>query len=58
MGRRQELEKRQTLLSRGGSQDSISLFINFTGSEPDIRPLLKKRGLEQPATKKSAEYDG
>ena len=50
---------RQTLLSRGGSQDSISLFINFTGSEPDIRPLLKKRGLDQsPATNKSPEYDG
>ncbi|HXM33402.1 MAG TPA: M3 family metallopeptidase [Chthoniobacterales bacterium] len=37
---------RQTLLSRGGSAESISLFRNFTGTEPDIAPLLKRRGLD------------
>jgi peptidyl-dipeptidase Dcp len=37
---------RQTLLSRGGSAESISLFRNFTGAEPDIAPLLKRRGLD------------
>ena len=50
---------RSTLLSRGGSSDAMSLFINFTGSEPTIEPLLKKRGLEQPpGAKKAADYDG
>jgi peptidyl-dipeptidase Dcp len=50
---------RSMLLSRGGSQDAMGLFINFTGGEPRIEPLLKKRGLEQPATpKKSVDYDG
>ena len=49
---------RSTLLSRGGSSDAMSLFINFTGSEPTIEPLLKKRGLEQPAGTKKADYDG
>jgi peptidyl-dipeptidase Dcp len=37
---------RETLLSRGGSAESISLFRNFTGTEPDIAPLLKRRGLD------------
>jgi peptidyl-dipeptidase Dcp len=50
---------RSTLLSRGGSQDPIGQFINFTGGEPQIEPLLKKRGLElPPGAKKSADYDG
>ena len=50
---------RQILLSRGGSQDAMSLFINFTGAEPQIEPLLKKRGLElPPGVKKSTDYDG
>ena len=50
---------RQTLLSRGGSQDAMTLFRNFTGSEPQIGPLLKRRGLEQPAeTKKVDGFDG
>jgi len=37
---------RQTVLSRGGSDDALVLFHNFTGGEPDIAPLLKRRGLE------------
>ena len=50
---------RQMLLSRGGSQDAMSLFINFTGSEPHIGPLLQRRGLEiPPETKKSRDFDG
>ncbi len=50
---------RSTLLSRGGSQDAMSLFINFTGGEPQLEPLLQKRGLEQPpGEKKSSDYDG
>jgi peptidyl-dipeptidase Dcp len=50
---------RRTVLSRGGSQEAMSLFRNFTGSEPQIGPLLKKRGLDQvPAPKKPSGFDG
>ncbi len=38
---------RQTLLSRGGSEDPVGQFRNFTGAaEPDIAPLLERRGLD------------
>ena len=37
---------RDTLLSRGGSKDAKQLFLDFTGHEPRIEPLLKKRGLD------------
>jgi len=37
---------RDTLLSRGGSADALTLFRDLTGSAPDIGPLLKKRGLD------------
>lgn len=37
---------RKTLLSRGGSDDAMNLFRAFTGSDPDIKPLLKRRGLD------------
>ena len=40
---------RATLLSRGCSDDAMTLFRNFTGGEPDIKPLLKRRGLDTPA---------
>ncbi|HEY6070784.1 MAG TPA: M3 family metallopeptidase, partial [Chthoniobacterales bacterium] len=38
---------RDTLLSRGGSADALSLFKDFTGRDPYIEPLLKRRGLDQ-----------
>ncbi len=38
---------RATLLSRGGSREAMELFRDFTGrAEPDLKPLLKRRGLE------------
>jgi peptidyl-dipeptidase Dcp len=37
---------RATLLSRGGSADATSLFRDFTGRDPDVAPLLKRRGLD------------
>jgi len=40
---------RETLLSRGGSADALTLFRNFTGRDPYIEPLLKRRGLDRPA---------
>ncbi|MEP6937229.1 MAG: M3 family metallopeptidase [Chthoniobacterales bacterium] len=41
---------RKTLLSRGGSAEAMTLFRDFTGGDPYIAPLLKRRGLDQPAT--------
>src|SRR6266481_3294597 len=38
---------RETLLARGGSADALSLFKNFTGRDPYIEPLLKRRGLDR-----------
>ena len=38
---------REALLSQGDSKDPMDLFKNFTGSGPDVVPLLKKRGLLQ-----------
>jgi peptidyl-dipeptidase Dcp len=40
---------RDTLLSRGGSNDAMKLFHNFTGADPDVTPLLKRRGLTKTA---------
>jgi peptidyl-dipeptidase Dcp len=39
---------RETLLSHGGSADALGLFKNFTGRDPYIEPLLKRRGLDRP----------
>ena len=36
---------RTTLLSKGGSKNAIELFIDFKGSEPNIQPLLDRKGL-------------
>ena len=41
---------RDTLLSRGGAKDARQLFVDFTGHEPRIEPLLKKRGLDAAPT--------
>jgi len=37
---------RHSLLSRGGAEDAMTLFKAFRGAEPDIAPLLKRRGLD------------
>jgi peptidyl-dipeptidase Dcp len=36
---------RDTLLSRGGSEDAVTLFKSFSGREPYVEPLLVRRGL-------------
>lgn len=37
---------RNLLLSRGGSREALDLFRDLTGGDPDIRPLLIRRGLD------------
>jgi peptidyl-dipeptidase Dcp len=39
---------RRTLLSRGGSDDAMNLFRAFRGRDPEIKPLLQRRGLDAP----------
>ncbi|HND62790.1 MAG TPA: M3 family metallopeptidase [Opitutaceae bacterium] len=47
---------RTTLLSRGGSRDARELFRDFTGAEPDVKPLIRRRGLDHPPA--ALEFDG
>jgi len=42
---------RAELLSRGGSKDAVQAFVDFRGRQPQIEPLLKRRGLDAPGTK-------
>ncbi len=35
----------RTLLSRGGTAPGMELYVEFRGREPEIRPLLERRGL-------------
>jgi len=37
---------RRMLLSRGGSREALDLYRDFTGGDPDIRPLLVRRGVD------------
>ena len=37
---------RSLLLSRGGSEDAMEMYAKFRGRAPEVRPLLKRRGLE------------
>ena len=37
---------RRTLLSRGGSRAAMDLFRDFRGAEPNVQPLLVRRGLD------------
>ena len=44
---------RETVLSRGGSEEPMALFRNFSGGDADIKPLLHRRGLEPATTAKT-----
>jgi len=43
-----ELAKKfkDNILSKGGSEDPMKLYINFRGQEPSIEPLLTRKGLK------------
>lgn len=40
---------REYILSKGGTEDPMKLYVKFRGAEPDIAPLLKRRGLAEAA---------
>ncbi|MDP4190436.1 MAG: M3 family metallopeptidase [Bacteroidota bacterium] len=37
---------RDNILSKGGTEEAMTLYKRFRGSDPKIEPLLKRRGLE------------
>lgn len=37
---------RDEILSRGGSEDEMTMYMKFRGAKPSIEPLLRNRGLE------------
>ncbi|MFC1481895.1 M3 family metallopeptidase, partial [Candidatus Neomarinimicrobiota bacterium] len=37
---------RENILSTGGTEDPMTLYLRFRGHEPEIAPLLKRRGLD------------
>jgi peptidyl-dipeptidase Dcp len=37
---------RRNILEQGGTEDPMTLYQRFRGKQPDITPLLKKRGLQ------------
>jgi len=36
---------RDNVLSRGGTEDPMKLYKQFRGKEPDVKPMLKRKGL-------------
>ena len=37
---------RDNIISRGGTDEGMTLYKNFRGQEPSIDPLLKRKGLK------------
>lgn len=38
---------RKNVLEKGGTEDPMELYKSFRGAEPSVKPLLRKRGLDQ-----------
>jgi len=36
---------RDNVLSQGGTDDPMKLFVKFRGKEPDVKPMLRRKGL-------------
>lgn len=39
------LSFRKNILERGGTDDAMTMYVNFRGKKPQIEPLLRQRGL-------------
>ena len=37
---------RDNILSKGGTEDAMTMYTRFRGAEPSVEPLLAKRGLK------------
>lgn len=38
---------RENVLERGGTREPMDMYVDFRGRQPDIQPLLEKRGLDK-----------
>ena len=38
---------RENVLERGGTREPMEMYVDFRGRQPDIQPLLEKRGLDK-----------
>lgn len=36
---------REEILEKGGTREAMEMYVNFRGSEPEVEPLLRQRGL-------------
>jgi peptidyl-dipeptidase Dcp len=36
---------KEKILAKGGTMDAMEMYKNFRGREPEIKPLLERRGL-------------
>jgi len=36
---------REFILEKGGTEDPMKLYVKFRGQEPDIKPMLRRKGL-------------
>jgi peptidyl-dipeptidase Dcp len=39
---------RTDVLEKGGTEDALRLYVRFRGGEPDVTPMLKRRGFVRP----------
>ena len=47
LNRENGMRYRELILSRGGSQDAMEMYREFRGADPDVKHLLKRRGLDK-----------
>ncbi|MBA3960579.1 MAG: M3 family metallopeptidase [Chthoniobacterales bacterium] len=57
MNRKNGQRFRDTLLSRGGSEDAMKIFRDFSGHGPELEPLLKRRGLNEISAPSTGEAE-
>ncbi len=48
---------RSKILSRGGSEDGMTMYRSFRGADPDKKPMLRGRGLLAPEPEPADEVD-
>lgn len=47
LNRENGMRYRELILSRGGSLDAMEMYREFRGADPDVKHLLKRRGLDK-----------
>ena len=47
LNRENGMRYREMILSKGGSRDAMEMYREFRGADPDVKHLLKRRGLDK-----------